>query len=499
MKKQSSPQKEPSFDRGDPKNRCYVGVKETAAYVVYDMSQSFNINAYKGDFVTKVLQVDLALQGFGKVVIGVWDIVNDLFTGAVVDKARTRYGKFRPFLLALAVPGTLLSALYWLMPLFFQGASPQSMSKFVTYLVMEVVLEGVGTFQGIARGGLLATITPYPKDRTRLITLANFASGFLGEKLPQQIFSLLQDAIHHELIGTVDMIPKLYMSMGVITVVIAGVGALWFFCLSKERISQSEEKPTLRQSFRTILRNRPMLALALSDVLGSFSLGGSQHDYMTDVLDIGSLGMLTGLPGAFINPISYALVPWFRRRFSDRTLFIMGKYSMNLFAVPVFFFGSIGGKQNGLYKKPLPMGIALTIYETCYMFFFGVRSVIPSELYNESMDYCEWKNGYRGEAMISVVKSVAEKVPRYTGDIAGKFLFKRFGYDIKAYVEKRAQSSSAQYFIFSLWTIAAFLVKLPGIIPALFYNLDEKTKEKMYEELLARRRAMALTDEQEGE
>ena len=68
------------------------------------------------------------------------------------------------------------------------------------------------------------------------------------------------------------------------------------------------------------------------------------------------------------------------------------------------------------------MGIALTVYETCYMFFFGVRNVIPSELYNESMDYCEWKNGYRGEAMISVVKSVAEKVPGYAGDIASKYL-----------------------------------------------------------------------------
>ena len=496
MAKKKSPILEPEFDRKDPKNRCYVGVRETAAYVVYDMSQSFNINSYKEDFITKILQVDLDLQSVGKVVIGVWDIINDLFTGAVVDKARSRYGKFRPFLLALAVPGTLLSAFYWLMPLLFHSVSETSMVKFFTYLIMEVILEGVGTFQGIARGGLLATITPYPKDRTRLITLANFASGFLGEKLPQQIFSLLQDAFHHELIGKVTMIPPLYMSMGVITVIISGIGAFWFFCVSKERISQSEVKPTLRQSFRTVIHNRPMLMLALSDVLGSFKLGGSQHQYMTDVLDAGSLGMVTGLPGAIVHPFSYALVPWFRRHFSDKTLFIMGKYSMDVFAVPVFIFGSIGGKKNGIYKKLVPMAIALTIYETCDMFFYGVRSVIPSELYNESMDYCEWKNGYRGEAMISVVKGVVEKIPRYVGDVASKLVLKRVGYDIKAYVEKRAQSSETQYTLFALWTIVAFLIKLPGIIPALFYNLDEKTKEQMYAELHARRAAMGQTAEE---
>ena len=496
MDKQKTPVLSPDIDRKDPKNRCYVGVKETAAYVVYDMSQSFNINKYKDDFIKKILQVDLKLQGFGKIVIGIWDIVNDLFTGAVVDKTRTRYGKFRPFLLALAVPGVLLSAFYWLMPLFFAGASSKSLSKFFTYLVMEVALEGVGTFQGIARSGLLATITPYPKDRTRLIALANFASGFLGEKLPQQIFSVLQDAFHSELIGKATMIPKLYMSMGVITVVVAGAGAFWFFCVSRERISQSETRPTLRQSFRTVVRNRPMLMLALSDVLGSFSLGGSKHEYMTDVLGIGSLELVTGLPGAVVHPFSYALVPWFRRHFSDKTLFIMGKYSMDVFAVPLFFFGMIGGKKNGLYTKPWIMGVALTIYETCYMFFYGVRSVIPSELYNESMDYCEWKNGYRGEAMISVVKSVAAKVPAYVGDIANKFVLKRVGYDISAYVEKRAQNSETQATLFALWTIVSFIVKLPGVIPALFYNLDDKTKTQMYAELQARRAAMGRAAEE---
>ena len=493
MAKNKTPAAEPVIDRKDPRNRCYVGVKETAAYVVYDMSQSFNINKYKEDFITKIFQVDMDLQAIGKIIIGVWDIVNDLFTGAIVDKSRSRFGKFRPFLLALAIPGTLLSAFYWLMPLLFKDAPATSLPKFFTYLVMEVVLEGVGTFQGIARGGLLATITPYPKDRTRLITLANFASGFLGEKLPQQIFSLLQDAFHRELFGKVTMIPRLYMSMGLVSVLIAGIGAFWFFCVSKERISQSEVKPTLRQSFRTVIHNRPMLMLALSDVLGSFSLGGSQHDYMTDVLDFGSLGMITGLPGAVVHPFSYALVPWFRRHFSDKTLFIMGKYSMDVFAVPVFFFGSIGGKKHGIYKKLVPMAIALTLYETGYMFFYGVRSVIPSELYNESMDYCEWKNGYRGEAMISVVKSVVEKIPGYAGAVLKKFVLKRVGYDISAYVEKRAQSSDTQYFLFAQWTIIAFLVKLPGIIPALFYNLDEKTKEQMYAELHARRAAMGQT------
>lgn len=36
-------------------NRRYVGSKETAAYVIYDISQSFNINKYQDIFITDVV------------------------------------------------------------------------------------------------------------------------------------------------------------------------------------------------------------------------------------------------------------------------------------------------------------------------------------------------------------------------------------------------------------------------------------------------------------
>ena len=67
-------------------NRRYVGTKETVAYVVYDMSQSFNINAYSQRFVTNILQVSLKLQRIANVINGIWDVINDVLFGAIVDK-----------------------------------------------------------------------------------------------------------------------------------------------------------------------------------------------------------------------------------------------------------------------------------------------------------------------------------------------------------------------------------------------------------------------------
>ena len=77
-------------------NRRYVGMKETIWYVVYDMCQSFNIDSFNDRFITSILQIDLDYQTIVSVFNGFWDVINDIFTAAIVEKTRTRWGKFKP-------------------------------------------------------------------------------------------------------------------------------------------------------------------------------------------------------------------------------------------------------------------------------------------------------------------------------------------------------------------------------------------------------------------
>ena len=102
-----------------PKDRRYVGSKETFAYILDDIAQSFNIGKYDDVFKMNILKIDLKLQSVTNAVIGVWDIINDLFLAAIVDKTRTRWGKFKPWLVVYAIPGVLLTVLYWALPMLF--------------------------------------------------------------------------------------------------------------------------------------------------------------------------------------------------------------------------------------------------------------------------------------------------------------------------------------------------------------------------------------------
>ena len=487
-------------------NRRYVGTKETLGFIIWDAAQSFNINIYSTRFITSIVGVDLGLQTIANAINSVWDIVNDMIFGAVVDKTRTRWGKFRPYLMFLALPGCILTSLYWLMPHLFAGTSQVDMLKFIFYLLLTVTREGVTTFQTISRTGLMATITPNPIDRTRLITIANFASGFFGEKLPEQAVTILIDVFRGMYAKNPIKLSKaytnLFVGMGIFTTVASSISSFWFFYNSKERVMQSVKSPGVIESVKSVISNKPLLLITLSDFLSGFAIKGSQDDYYTDVLHFSSMTLVAGIPAAPISPASYAWVPWMRRHFSSRTLYILAKEIGNILYVPVFIFGCIGMKGNfagGMYQKVVPMGIAMALWEIIWTLFFGLKSVIGTEMYNEAMDYCEWKNGYRTEAMASVARGTAAKISSSVSNVVTTMIKKIIGYEADAFRTGKEQTDKVKFYLFAMFTIIPAVTGSLGIIPMLFYDLDNDKKERMYAELIARRKLITEKLEQDTE
>lgn len=478
-------------------DRRYVGTKETLGFVIWDAAQSFNINIFSTRFITSIVGISLRSQTLVNSINGIWDIINDILFGAVVDKTRTRWGKFRPYLLFLAVPGCILTSMYWLMPHLF-GGTDSDILKLVFYLLLTIAREGITTFQTISRTGLMSTITPHPNDRTRLITLANFASGFFGEKLPEQAVTILIDVLRNAFLHDSKALSKayttLFVGMGVFTTVASSAASFWFFYHSKERVMQSIKSPSVIMSIKSVINNRPLLLITLSDFLSGFAIKGSEDDYYTDVLHFSSMTLVAGIPAAPISPLSYAWVPWMRRHFSSRLLYILAKEIGNILYIPVFLFGCIGMKSNysgGMYQKIVPMGFAMALWEIIWTLFFGLKSVIGTEMYNEAMDYCEWKNGYRTEAMASVAKGIAAKVSTSTSTVVTTYLKSRIGYQADAFRVGTEQTDKVKFYLFAMFTIIPAVTGSLGIIPMLFYNLNNKKKEQMYAELLARRKMMS--------
>ena len=463
--------------------RRYVGSRETLWYILYDISASFNISGSEEVFISDIVKIRMHYIALVKTINGIWDIINDIFLGGLVDKTRTRWGKFKPYLVLYAGPGTILSAIYWLMPILFSAMGAGDFSKFMFYLILLMFKNLAESLRDIAKTGMLSTITPDIIDRTRLITAANLLSGFL-EKTPSQLLDLLIDLSIRDIIKF--KYRSLYIGFGTVTVIACGIMALGFSLITKERVSQSIKSPSLTHSIKMVFRCKLVLLISLSEFLGSFSsVKVSDKYYYLNVLRLSSLTNIVGIPGAFVSPASYAYVPQLRRKFSTKTLWLFSAHFNNFLMIGVFLVGSI----NKGYKKLKVMIPVLMIQETVWMTIYGLKKVIPSEMYNESMDYFEWQNGFRAEAMVSVFQSLTRKLASTVGSALNSLVLGRLGYDQNA--APGSQSEKVEYTIFALFSIIPSTLSLIGMIPKFFYDLNGEKRDRMYAEL-HERRAMVM-------
>lgn len=468
--------------------RRYVGRNETAAYIAQDFADSFSIGKYGNRFIWDVVKIDFRINGIVTLFTGAWDIVNDMFISAIVDRTRTRWGKFRPYLIWMKIPLTLFGMLYWLMPVFFPNTAANYLPKLIYYFAFSVINETAGTFMSISQTGLLSTITPNPDERVRLISQAKFFSRFLGEKMPEWVMGFLIDIINA---GKSSIsLQNLFIAMGSVTSILSAAMTFWFYMASRERVAQSVERPSVIDGLKAIVNNKPLLLITLSDFLSGFRISQSRSDYYIDVLGQASLQTLVGIPAYPILNISYSFVSPLRKKFTSKKLWIAEDIWTDMCWLIVFGLGSI----NKNFMKRKVMIPVMAIEEFVEMWVYGVRHVIPDELYNEAMDYCEWKNGYRVEAMTGVARGLIVKIQRVIMDSVKSFILAKIGY-VQG-LKVGTQTDSAKWWLFALGTGIPIITSAFGILPKFFYPIDENMRTKMYTELTERRKR--IDEEMQG-
>ncbi|MCL1952707.1 MAG: MFS transporter [Oscillospiraceae bacterium] len=484
--------------------RRYVGTKETVAYVLYDVAQSVP-GIDMGEFNLRVLPIDLRISALLGPFATAWDIINDLFCAAWVDKTRTRFGKFKPYLVLYPIYGIPMRLLLFLLPFFFWETSPDFLPKVAINFALGLFNELTGTISGICRTGMLANITPNPEERLLLITQANLYSMFGEDFIPKQVFTVLRDIISNAKDKTLQRINmnmrSLYLIFGMSTILIAGALSLYFAVVARERVfgaeTAEEKPPSVKEQLLALRRNRPLLMIMLSEVLGNFKVNSQAGNYYKAVLNFASFNLVSGAPGGPLSYISYAWVPKMRQRFSTKTLWIMNDYINPPMLVLIYFFGMLKVKNpkklaRGIthnYLDLVTMLIAFGIQNTIDMCFYGQKKVIPEELRNECIDYGEWKSGFRSEGMTGVLRSLPAKITGALGGSMNNLILNAVGFRLGDLYTNQSEKTKAS--VFALSTILPAAFSLVTLAPKLLFNITQKDREVMYAELRERRAAAA--------
>ena len=459
------------------KGHNYVGVKETVAYLFNDWSNTFNINSFSERFIWDVVHIDFTISAVVNLVTTAWDIINDTFISVIVDNTRTRIGKFRPYLVGLQLPLTLIGMFSWLIPLFFADTDGTYIPKLVYYYIFNIITETAGTFTGVAKSGYMSTITPNPNERVRLITLAELLTGYMGEDMPRYIMGVLIDLVNNKIVTW--KLSSVFMGMGITTGLISSFFTFWFFLVSKERVPQSIERPDIKAGLKAIVTNYPVLLMCLSDFLGNFAISKSETNYFIDVLGGYSLLTILNIPSSLNGSISYAFVAPLRKHFSSKALWIFSDIYGDVLSLGVFLFGI--SKKRTMFFKTVPMCIAFGTKEWFGKWIWGITKVINADLWNEAMDYCEWKNGYRMEATTGVAKGLILKIQGALLGSVTNLIMKKIGY-----VQGLAigtQNDSTKFWEFALCTAVPTITGALGIIPKFLWPISREKREQMYNDL----------------
>lgn len=406
-----------------------------------------------------------------------FDMLNDPLSAVIVDRMRTRWGKFKPFQFGTIIPSTMLGMFNCFMPLIAIMFGMNAHEKLIMYMASAYLGETIGAlFSGA--GFIDLVFTPNPQERTSLNTASEFLADIYG-KIPSQIATVIFDLVDHGVIK-MDLI-KVYVIMNTAVWAITTIPSFIWAFISKERVPQSIQPPKASSSILSVFKNKPLLIHTLSGAIDNIQIGTAESLYFRNVLGLNSFGTVWGIPGGPISYYSYILAPKFRKRFSTKTLWLLQRGSIIVSEGAFFLVGLSGGMKYKLYAKVGVMGVMFMLGNCLEMVFYATKKIVGTEISYEVQDYCEWKNGFRVEATTGLLTNYWGKVQGYLLNLINAWILEKWtGFESGALA---VQSEKTKFRLFIMAYGPRLIPDILCTIPMFFYNIDTKTRERMYLEL----------------
>lgn len=202
-------------------------------------------------FYTDVFGLSAGAMATMFLVVRMMDAVTDPMMGAVCDRTNTKWGKFRPYLLWLAIPFALLCVVSFTTPSF--SASGKLIYAYVTYSLMMLAYTAIN-IPYCALGGV---ITPDSHERVSLNSYRFVLATLAGVLIASCTMPLVK------LLGQGSDQKGFQLAMGLFSI-LAVVAFFGCFFLTKERVEPaSKEKSNVWHDLKSLARNDQWLVVAL--------------------------------------------------------------------------------------------------------------------------------------------------------------------------------------------------------------------------------------------
>lgn len=444
------------------KEKASYGLGAVGKDMVYMLSASYILYYYQD-----ILGVNAIVMGVILMAARVFDAFNDPVMGVIVAKTRTKWGKFRPWLLI----GTVLNAIV----LYFMFAAPPALDGkgLAAYAAITYVAWGVTyTMMDIPFWSMIPAFTEGGRERESLSTLGRSCAG-VGSAI---VTIITMKCVYmlgkgNERVG----FQRYAFIIALLFVIFIGI-TCWNI---KEKSTVDVDSPSVGQMFKALIQNDQAMTVVISIVLINGSL------YITSNLliyffkyDFGgetwynSYTLFNTFGGAIQILSMMVIFPFIRKFMSTIKVFYLS------------FGMAIGGYAVLLLFMVMNITSIFALFIPAFFIFvaFGMLTVLTTVFLADTVDYGEWKNHRRDESVIFSMQTFVVKLASGVAALIASvcLTLSNLSSDTSAAADMVSQATAA-----SVMGLRLTMTVLPiaGMLAAVFYFhkkyilTDEKLKE----------------------
>jgi len=452
------------------------GLGDTAANLFLQM-----FNYYLMIYYTDVFGIPAAMAGLVIIITRAWDTAIDPVMGIISDRTRTRWGRFRPYMIWGAVPFGLAGILAFTNPHF--GETGNVIWAFATYSLLMLMF----TFINTPYNALMSVLTSDINQRLKISSF-KFVFAYLGGI----IVTLFAKDMIQSLGGKNEQAGYQY------TAIIFGVAAVLLtivsFLSTRERVQPvPAQKSSVKEDLKDLKNNSPWILLLFINVfvVASISMrqgasayyfkyfvtqkelalsffGKTYHpDFVSAFNATGHIAMMLGV----------ILIGIFTKNIEKKRLYIIVMAIASLATFPFFFLQPTSS-------------VAMFVFQFLINLTCGSTGVLVWAMYADIIDFSDWKNNRNATGLIFSASIMTQKLGWTVGGAGVGLLLSYFGFKANA-----VQSATSMEGIILMMSIFPGLCTLAASVLMYFYKLDNTFMTKISRELNERRAGNTAVNE----
>lgn len=375
-------------------------------------------------FYSNIFGLTLVDAGLLMLITRIWDAVSDPMMGIICDRTHTRWGKYRPYLLWIAIPFAVCGVLLFTTP--DAGYTVKLIWAYATYILMMTCYTAIN----VPYGAMLDVVTPSSSEKTVYSSYRMFfayAGSFIALLAWEPLCRMFAG------VSSTTPLDKCGPGAWQLAMLVIGVACavLFIFCfLMTREVVKTKSKSSVGNDFRQLLSNSPWWLMNGVAIFNNFYniIRGSAVAYLfaniiggaveirifTFVLTAGVYLCI----GELVNMVSVPLAVPMANRLGKKNTFMVSLVVIIASCIAFWFCpATIGGVW------------AMVALQVVFSVAMGIISPLIWSMYADVANYYELENKTASTGLIFSSASMAQKFGSAFGGAAVMWILAAFDYN----------------------------------------------------------------------